>query len=415
TKSIIYKDIGKEIFQLEVPNTIKVPDNWQKLSRTQKVNRYWNPTLQKFVRDFQEAKETQSNILKSLQGRFYQKFDANYRNWLLAVKIVGEIDCLLSLAKSSLALGEPRCRPQFVLQEQSILEFEELRHPCFISGAALDFIPNDTFLGGDQPNMILLTGPNMGGKSTLLRQNCVAIIMAQLGCYVPAKSCRMTPFDRIYTRIGANDNILAGQSTFMVELSETSKIIHDATPRSMVILDELGRGTSTFDGYAIAYSVLYYLTTHIGCLGLFSTHYGMLTQEFAKNPNIALKHMSCHVDQDRREVTFLYKLVPGVCPKSYGMNVANMAGVPRQIVDRAEVVAAKFEQTSKLQDVLTANSSNVSITTLCDFVYLLKAADKNGESSKETDGEASDNRADYKKNEKYTRALKTIIRGIKMI
>ncbi|CAG8856861.1 22827_t:CDS:2, partial [Gigaspora margarita] len=129
--------------------------------------------------------------------------------------------------------------------------------------AAFDFIPNDTFLGGDQPNMILLTGPNMGGKSTLLRQNCVAIIMAQLGCYVPAKHCRMTPFDRIYTRIGANDNILAGQSTFMVELSETSKIIHEATPRSMVILDELGRGTSTFDGYAIAYSVLHYLATHI--------------------------------------------------------------------------------------------------------------------------------------------------------
>ncbi|CAG8667414.1 39035_t:CDS:10, partial [Gigaspora margarita] len=147
TSKIVYKDIGKELFQLEVPNTIKVPDNWQKLSRTQKVNRYWNPTLQKLVRDFQETKETQSSILKSLQSRFYQKFDAHYRNWLLAVKIVGEIDCLLSLAKSSLALGEPRCRPQFVSQEQSILEFEELRHPCFTAAAAFDFIPNDTFLG----------------------------------------------------------------------------------------------------------------------------------------------------------------------------------------------------------------------------------------------------------------------------
>ncbi|CAG8808494.1 10898_t:CDS:1, partial [Racocetra fulgida] len=187
--------------------------------------------------------------------------------------------------------------------------------------------------------------------------------------------------------------------TFMVELSETSKIIHEATPRSMVILDELGRGTSTFDGYAIAYSVLYYLATHIGCLGLFSTHYGMLTQEFANNPNIALKHMSCHVDQDRREVTFLYKLISGVCPKSYGMNVANMAGVPREIVDRAEVVAAKFEQTSKLQDILTANSSNLPITTLCDFVYLLKAAARNDGSSKEMDDGALDNRADHKKEE----------------
>jgi DNA mismatch repair protein MSH6 len=124
----------------------------------------------------------------------------------------------------------------------------------------------------------------MGGKSTLLRQTCIAVIMAQLGCYVPASKCRLTPFDRIFTRIGANDNILAGQSTFMVELSETSKILREATPRSLVILDELGRGTSTFDGYAIAYAVLHHLTSKVRCLGLFSTHYQMLTEEFKNNP-----------------------------------------------------------------------------------------------------------------------------------
>lgn len=131
-----------------------------------------------------------------------------------------------------------------------------MRHPCVQHVASSsEFIPNDTSLGqGEQqqhPNMILLTGPNMGGKSTLLRQTCIAVIMAQLGCYVPAAKCRLTPFDRIFTRIGANDNILAGQSTFMVELAETSRILKEATPRSLVILDELGRGTSTFDGYVI--------------------------------------------------------------------------------------------------------------------------------------------------------------------
>ncbi|CAG8542071.1 1112_t:CDS:10 [Diversispora eburnea] len=404
TTKIIYKDVGKEIYQLEVPNSIK------------KVNRYWNPTLQKLVRDLQEALEVESNVLKSLNGSFYEKFDAHYHEWLLAVKIISELDCLLSLANSSLALGEPCCRPQFIRQGPSILEFEELRHPCIVSGIVNDFIPNDTFLGGDQPNIILLTGPNMGGKSTLLRQNCVAIIMAQLGCYVPAKRCLMTPFDRIYTRIGANDNILAGQSTFMVELSETSKILHEATPRSMVILDELGRGTSTFDGYAIAYSVLHYLATHIGCLGLFSTHYGMLTQEFSKNPNIALKHMSCEIDQDRKEVTFLYKLISGVCPKSYGMNVANMAGIPRQIVDRAEMIAAKFEQTSRLQDTLTVRSG-IPITTHCDFVYLLKAAAKNGDSTLDegVGDRALDNQTEREKEERHARVLKAIIHGIKMM
>ncbi len=161
----------------------------------------------------------------------------------------------------------------------------------------------------------------------MLRQTCIAVIMAQIGCYVPASKCRLTPVDRIFTRIGANDNILAGQSTFMVELSETSKILREATPRSLVILDELGRGTSTFDGYAIAYSVLKYLTTHVRCLGLFSTHYGMLTQEFESNSLIRLMFMSFFSDENKREVTFLYKLTDGVCPKSYGMNVASMAGL----------------------------------------------------------------------------------------
>ncbi|GBC01838.1 hypothetical protein RclHR1_04350014 [Rhizophagus clarus] len=401
SNKIVYKDIGKEIYQLEVPNNIKVPDDWKKLSRTQRVNRYWNSTLQKLIRDLQESLETKSNILKSLQGRFYEKFDVHYQKTLTAVKIISEIDCLLSLAASSKALGDG----------PSVLEFEELRHPCVTPSIATDFIPNDTYLGGDKQNIILLTGPNMGGKSTFLRQNCVAIIMAQLGCYVPAKKCRLTPFDRIYTRIGANDNILAGQSTFMVELNETSKILHEATPRSMVILDELGRGTSTFDGYAIAYSVLHYLATHIGCLGLFSTHYGMLTQEFDKNPNVALKHMSCQVDQHKKEVTFLYKLVPGVCPKSYGMNVANMAGVPREIIDRAEVIAAKFEQTSHLHDTLTTNGSNVAISTQCDFVFMLKSTFKKIDD--DVGDRALDNQTEHEKEKRHTRVLKTIINGIR--
>jgi DNA mismatch repair protein MSH6 len=256
-----------------------------------KLSRYWTPTIRKLVTEYKEALETKNSIVKSFTSRVYSKFDEHYFTWLSAVKHIAEIDCLLSLATSSMALGEPVCRPEFVESDKSVLELENLRHPCIAAGVATDFIPNDTYLGGDRPNMIVLTGPNMGGKSTLLRQTCVAIIMAQLGCYVPASRCKMTPFDRIYTRIGANDNILAGQSTFMVELSETSKILHEATPHSMVILDELGRGTSTFDGYAIAYSVLHYLATHVGCLGLFSTHYQTLCQEFERAPEVVNMHM----------------------------------------------------------------------------------------------------------------------------
>ncbi|KAF9345546.1 DNA mismatch repair protein msh6 [Mortierella sp. AD094] len=380
TTKVIYKDLGKEIYQLEVSNKVAVPKSWKKMSGTSSVSRYYNAELTVLVTRLQEARETKTAIMKELKGRLYAKFDENYKDWLKAIKIIAEIDCLGSLAKSSSALGSPACRPEFVESEKSVLELEGLRHPCVIPGIASDFIPNDTVLGGDTSNLILLTGPNMGGKSTLLRQTCVAIIMAQLGCYVAAEKCRMTPFDRIFTRIGANDNILAGQSTFMVELSETSKILAEATERSMVILDELGRGTSTFDGYAIAYSVLHELSTRIGCLGLFSTHYGTLTTEFERDPNVALKHMACQVDQENREVTFLYKLIDGVCEKSYGMNVAHMAGVPRKIVDRAEQMAESFElkQETKREEEkrIMRGTKNVGQGMIMDLAFLLSRVGK---------------------------------------
>lgn len=151
-------------------------------------------------------------------------------------------------------------------------------------------------MGGDVPPIILLTGPNMGGKSTLLRQVCIIIIMAQIGCFVPAESCTLSPVDRIFTRIGANDNIMNNQSTFMVELHETSQILKFATPHSLVILDELGRGTSTFDGYSIAFSVLQHFAEQIKCRTLFSTHYHLLTDEFAHHPQIQLCQMKTMVE-----------------------------------------------------------------------------------------------------------------------
>ena len=184
----------------------------------------------------------------------------------------------------------------------------------------------------------------MGGKSTLLRMSCVAILMAQLGCYVPAESCSLTPMDRIFTRIGASDNILAGHSTFMVELQETSRILSSATRHSLVILDELGRGTSTFDGFAIAYAVLHHLASNALGLCLFSTHYHSLTSEFADNAVVALKHMDSLIDRNNRTVAFLYTLVDGPSDKSHGMNVAAMAGVPGGVIERAEEAAERFQR-----------------------------------------------------------------------
>ncbi|CEI93954.1 Putative DNA mismatch repair protein msh6 [Rhizopus microsporus] len=289
--SLAYKDLGKDIYQIEVPKGVSVPSDWIKLSNTAKFNRYWDSTVKRLVTKYKELLETKNEFVKKFSQQVYAHFDEFYPMWLSAVSTVAQLDALMGLAKGSMNMGEPICRPTLLDQEKSVIEFEELRHPCVVPGVSTDFIPNDVALGGERSNMIVLTGPNMGGKSTLLRQTCVAIILAQLGSYVPARSCQLTPCDRIYTRIGANDNIMGGQSTFMVELAETSKILREATPRSMVILDELGRGTSTYDGYAIAYSVLHYLSTHIGCLGMFATHYQTLCREFERNPEINNMHM----------------------------------------------------------------------------------------------------------------------------
>lgn len=176
--------------------------------------------------------------------------------------------------------------------------------------------------------------------------------MAQIGCYVPCVSATLTPIDRIMSRLGANDNIFAAQSTFFVELSETKKILSEATPRSLVILDELGRGTSSYDGVAVAQSVLHHVASHIGCIGFFATHYHSLAEEFSKHPEICSKRMQIHVDESNRQITFLYKLENGVAEGSFGMHCASMCGIPEKVVERAEEAAKEWEHTSRLKESL---------------------------------------------------------------
>ena len=176
--------------------------------------------------------------------------------------------------------------------------------------------------------------------------------MAQIGCYVPAASATLTPIDRIMSRLGANDNIFAAQSTFFVELSETKKILSEATPRSLVILDELGRGTSSYDGVAVAQAVLHHVASHIGCIGFFATHYHSLAAEFAHHPEVRARRMQIDVDEAERRVTFLYRLEDGVAEGSFGMHCASMCGIPGKVVERAEVAAREWEHTSRLKESL---------------------------------------------------------------
>lgn len=216
SSAVKFTDNGKEIYQLEVPIKVKgtIPKSWKQMSATKQCKRWYSPELEALVQDLKEAQETHGQVVKAMAGRFFAQFDEQYAVWLAAVKIVAQLDCLISLAKASTALGSPSCRPDFIEDDnaRSVLEFETLRHPCIET--TTNFIPNDIALGGSDPSITLLTGANAAGKSTVLRMTCIAVILAQIGCYVPADSARLTPVDRIMSRLGAQDNIFAGQSTF---------------------------------------------------------------------------------------------------------------------------------------------------------------------------------------------------------
>ncbi|SCV00412.1 LAME_0G09538g1_1 [Lachancea meyersii CBS 8951] len=361
TSNIQYKDSGKEIFTIEIPVTATklIPSDWIQMGANKNTKRYYSPEVAKLARTMAEARESHKVLEESLKSRLYQKFDSSYQDiWMPTLNAVSQIDCILSMARTSESLGFPCCRPQFVDETDpttghklnGFVNFKELRHPCFNLGTATvkDFIPNDVSLGRDSPQVGLLTGANAAGKSTVLRMTCIAVIMAQIGCYVPAASAILTPIDRIMTRLGANDNIMQGKSTFFVELSETKKILDTATNRSLLILDELGRGGSSSDGFAIAESVLHHVATHIQSLGFFATHYGGLSLGFKHHPKVMPLKMNILADENSREITFLYKLTEGQSEGSFGMHVASMCGISKDIVNRAQVAADNQEHTSLL-------------------------------------------------------------------
>ncbi|CAO1620443.1 unnamed protein product [Sympodiomycopsis kandeliae] len=358
-----------EIYQIEVPAKTKVPDDWMQISSTNSGRAYYNPLVKGLVLSLKEARETRLAALKAFHSGLFQKFNEHAGVYMTAVRAIAQVDCLLSLAQASYAMGEPTCRPTFVEHERALVDFEGLRHPCIAS--TTDFIANDIAMGGDEAEVILLTGGNMAGKSTTARTTATAVILAQLGCRVPAKSARISPVDRICSRMGANDQIFRNSSTFMVEMQEASRIIKECTPRSLVIMDELGRGTSTFDGHAIAHAVLHHLIARTRCLSFFLTHYLQLAYDFQGYPRCSNKHMEVLVDDEHREVVFTYRIVDGVAESSYGTQVAGLAGVPRDICDRANDISEEFAEATKREQA-ERTTSTVPMSTLSDFAYLFK-------------------------------------------
>ena len=298
--------------------------------------------------------------------RLLSTFLEHALEWGSVASAAAQLDALAALATFAAAAGGPVCRPEFTSPGPDgapVFDAKDLWHPCAVASAGAgrgasnavgaSVVPNDVVLGAargvggsaSSPPAMLLTGPNMGGKSTLLRATCVAAVLAHVGALVPASRLVLSPVDAVHTRLGgAGDRVDAGESTFLVECAEASAILRGATRDSLVVLDELGRGTSTFDGYAVAHASFARLAHGIGCRSMFATHFHALTREFAASPAVQLRHMAAEVGAEgTRDIAFLYKLREGACPSSHGTRVAALAGVPARVLARATEAAKKIE------------------------------------------------------------------------
>nr|XP_023676866.1 DNA mismatch repair protein Msh6 [Paramormyrops kingsleyae] len=364
-KSLTYWGTGRNRYQLEVPDSVQernIPEEYEVKSTKKGWKRYWTPEIERQFSELQSWEDQRDSALKDCMRKLFYNFDKNCRDWKMAVECMAVLDVLLSMTRYSQGGDGPMSRPEVLLPSEGMqsvpfLDLRGSRHPCVTKTFfGDDFIPNDVCIGcpGDDPEgsnatCVLVTGPNMGGKSTLMRQCGLVVILAQLGCYVPAESLRMSPVDRIFTRLGASDRIMAGESTFFVELSETASILHHGTSHSLVLLDELGRGTATYDGTAIASAVVKELAEKICCRTLFSTHYHSLVEDHSQNPAVKLGHMACMVeneceDPSQETITFLYKFMAGACPKSYGFNAARLANIPEEVIQLGHKKAREFER-----------------------------------------------------------------------
>jgi len=336
----------------------KVPPEYVRRQTVRNAERYITDELKQVEREMtgaqERAKALELELFEQIRARAIQELARMQRT----AASLATLDGLAALAE--LARQRNYCRPEFVEPEvatdktspehlaAAVLEIVDGRHPVLESLLAERFVPNDCRLSAKGDRLLIITGPNMAGKSTYIRQVALLTLLAHTGSYVPAKSMRLSPVDRIFARVGAADELTRGHSTFMVEMVETARILHNATAESLVILDEIGRGTSTYDGLAIAWAVTEYLAETVGCRVLFATHYHELTDLGGKLPGVA----NCNVavkEQLRpegtgRDVVFLHKIVPGPTDRSYGIHVAEMAGLPRRVVRRSEAVLAELER-----------------------------------------------------------------------
>jgi DNA mismatch repair protein MSH6 len=355
---------GKETYQLEVKavtmDRVQVPPSFMPTSESKAVKRFVTEKIQRLVKLHVDALESFSDVGVTVLREIVKRFDDKRDMWTSVVKTAAEVDALIGLAVASHGDGSGCMTRPDVLPDtfpHPVFETADLRHPVLAARAGSSFVANDTALGGNKETIALVTGSNCSGKSTLSRQVAVSVVLAQVGAYVPAKSMRFRPFNSLFARAGSRDEIARGRSTFMVEMEEAALIVNTASDRSLVIVDELCSGTTAQDAHAISHATLEHLLK-LGCLTIFSTHADALAVEFAGR--VGNYTMAADVDDSKKTIVFLYKLIAGVTSHSRGVFCARVAGVPESVADEAEVVADRFDK------ALRANRDAATFTSLIE-------------------------------------------------
>jgi DNA mismatch repair protein MutS len=339
--------------EISKANLHLVPQDYDRKQTLVNAERFTTPELKEYEAKILDAQEKIVDIERRLFATLRTAIAAEAKRIRQTALALAEVDVLASLAHT--AALRNYCRPRFESEgaekpaESGVLEIVEGRHPVIeqqeLAGGTERFVPNDLFLNAGTHTIVLLTGPNMGGKSTYLRQTALIVILAQMGSFVPARSARLGVVDRVFTRIGASDNLARGRSTFMVEMTETAAILHTATARSLILLDEVGRGTSTYDGLAIAWAAIEYLHERVRAKTLFATHYFEVTELAQQLSGVKNYHVS--VKETGGGIVFLRKVEPGAADRSYGIEVAKLAGLPNEVVVRAREVLAEHESAER--------------------------------------------------------------------
>ena len=344
--------------EISKPNLHLAPNDYERKQTLVNAERFTSPELKEYERKILAADERILEIERQLFLDLRSNIAAKAARLRKTASAIAQLDVLAAFAKLSADRGYTR--PEFVSTGELLIVAG--RHPVIeelLRQRGERFVPNDLFFEPARQQLLLITGPNMGGKSTYLRQAALIVLMAQIGCFVPARQAKLPIIDRIFTRIGASDNLARGRSTFLVEMSEVAAILNHATPASLVLLDEVGRGTSTFDGLSIAWAVVEHLQKHTRARTLFATHYHELTELADLLPGVKNVHVS--VKETPNEIIFLRRVEPGSADKSYGIEVARLAGLPRSVIERAREVLKRHEQSEhQLSETLTPGATDAA-------------------------------------------------------